>query len=160
MDEDCLPDRLRGQPIDMAFDPGFAEGANRMQLELTTHRIGYTSLARFVFPYAPVMTEELTQLRKSEPVTLAAGFIWLLIGLVYAHDSGDHAAVLNAAEEALIEYAEMLLFLLAAMTYVNTMLKRAVFGEVRAWLVRTGSLVIEGCFRSLASLLFSLGGNR
>jgi hypothetical protein len=124
------------------------------------NRIGYTSLARFVFPYALVMTEELTQLRKSEPVTLAAGFIWLLIGLVYAHDSGDHAAVLNAAEEALIEYAEMLLFLLAAMTYVNTMLKRAVFGEVRALLVRTGSLVIEGCFRSLASLLFSLGGNR
>ncbi|MDQ3797100.1 MAG: hypothetical protein M3294_05940, partial [Pseudomonadota bacterium] len=83
-------------------------------------RIGYTSLAGLVFAYALVMTEELTRLRKSEPVTLAAGLIWLLIGLVYTHDSDHHAAVLNAAEEALIEYAEMLLFLLAAMTYVNT----------------------------------------
>jgi hypothetical protein len=35
------------------------------------NRIGYTSLARFVFAYALVMTEKLTQLRKSEPVTLA-----------------------------------------------------------------------------------------
>jgi Na+/H+ antiporter NhaD/arsenite permease-like protein len=122
-------------------------------------RIGYTSLALFVIAYALVMTEKLTQLRKSKPVTLAAGFIWLLIGLVYAHDSGDHAAVLNAAEEVLIEYAEMLLFLLAAMTYVNTMLERVIFGELRAWLVPTG-FGYRRLFSVTGIIAFFLGDDR
>ena len=38
----------------------------------------------------------------------------------------------------LLEYAELLLFLLAAMTYVNTLEERNVFAALRTWLVARG----------------------
>lgn len=34
--------------------------------------------------YALVMAEEYLQLRKSKPVLVAAGVIWILIGIAYA----------------------------------------------------------------------------
>ena len=37
-----------------------------------------------------------------------------------------------------LEYAELMLFLLAAMTYVNSLEERRVFDVLRAWLVRSG----------------------
>lgn len=47
-----------------------------------------------------------------------------------------------AAEQAfrhtLLEYAELMLFLLVAMTYINAMEDRRLFDALRAWLVRSG----------------------
>ena len=52
------------------------------------------------------------------------------------------AATPWAPEEAvrhnLLEFAELFLFLLAAMTYINTMDERGVFDVLRAWLVSRG----------------------
>ena len=38
----------------------------------------------------------------------------------------------------ILEYAELMLFLLAAMTYINAMEERLVFESLRSWLVRKG----------------------
>jgi Na+/H+ antiporter NhaD/arsenite permease-like protein len=108
------------------------------QLDLTTHWVGYVSLMLFIVAYLLVMTEEFTHLRKSKPVTLAAGVMWLLIGLVYAQQAGEHDAVVDTVRHVLVEYVELFLFLLAAMTYVNAMTERNVFGALRGWLVRAG----------------------
>ncbi|MFT7652047.1 MAG: NhaD family Na+/H+ antiporter, partial [Candidatus Azotimanducaceae bacterium] len=80
---------------------------------------------------------EFTQLRKSKPVIVAAGLIWGLIGLIYAQSGIEHT-VENAVREFLMEFAELFLFLLAAMTYVNSMSERRVFEGLRSWLVRRG----------------------
>ena len=53
-------------------------------LDLTTHWTGYLSLAIFIMAYAFVIFEETIELRKSNPVMLAAGLIWALIGISYA----------------------------------------------------------------------------
>ena len=52
-------------------------------LDLTAHWVGYTSLLIFVIAYALVMGEEFTHLRKSKPVILAAGIMWLLVAVAY-----------------------------------------------------------------------------
>ncbi len=106
---------------------------------LTDHWVGVTALTIFALAYLLVMAEEFTHLRKSKPVILAAGMIWALIAWVI---SGMDGFAANAAEEAvrhnLLEYAELMLFLLVAMTYINAMDERNVFEALRSWLVKKG----------------------
>ena len=105
-----------------------------VRVNLTTSWVGYLSLAIFVAAYVLVILEEKIHLRKSKPVMLAAGMIWILIGLYY-RSSGDPHLVEHAIEEDFLEYAELFFFLLVAMTYINAMLERGVFKELRNWLV-------------------------
>ncbi|OSM00136.1 sodium:proton antiporter NhaD [Magnetofaba australis] len=99
--------------------------------------VGPTALLLFALSYALVMAEEYTHLRKSKPVILAAGLIWAGIAWVYgAH--GDHSSSEQAVRHNILEFAELFLFLLVAMTYINAMDERNVFQWLRAWLVRSG----------------------
>jgi NhaD family Na+/H+ antiporter len=107
------------------------------QLDLTDHTVGIASLILFVIAYGFVMAEEFTHLRKSKPVLLAAGIIWAMIAVVYANHGMPHAAE-EAVRHNILEYAELFLFLLVAMTYINSMDERLVFDALRAWLVRSG----------------------
>lgn len=106
-------------------------------LDLTGHWAGYTSILLFVLAYVLVMAEEFTHLRKSKPVMLAAGVIWLIIAAVYMEHDLPHAAE-QAVRHNIAEFAELFLFLLAAMTYINAMEERNVFEALRSWLVRKG----------------------
>jgi NhaD family Na+/H+ antiporter len=106
-------------------------------LDLTTHTVGYLALALFASAYILVTAEEFTNLRKSKPVMIAAGLIWGLIGWVSSRAGLGHVAE-AAARHNLLEYAELMLFLLVAMTYVNAMDERQVFNALRSWLVRKG----------------------
>ena len=58
-----------------------------------------------------------------------------MIGLRYAQGGMGHEAE-EAIEEFVLEFAELFLFLLTAMTYVNSMSERNVFNALRDWLVR------------------------
>ncbi|MGK4476246.1 sodium:proton antiporter NhaD [Aeromonas molluscorum] len=111
--------------------------ANSGGIPLTHTGIGWFAVAIFVFAYALVMAEEYLQLRKSKPVLIAAGIIWILIGIVYA-EQGLSSLVHDAFRHNLLEYAELMLFLLVAMTYINAMEDRLLFDALRAWLVRSG----------------------
>ncbi|MEQ8205665.1 MAG: sodium:proton antiporter NhaD [Woeseia sp.] len=106
-------------------------------MDLTGHWVGITALVVFVVAYAFVITEEFTHLRKSKPVMLAAGIIWAVIGVYYAQ-TGEHELLDEAVREYLTEFAELFLFLLAAMTYVNTMSDRLVFDALRSKLLSRG----------------------
>lgn len=105
--------------------------------DLTTHWTGLTALALFILAYLLVVTEEFTQLRKSKPVVLAAGLIWALLAFAYSSNDSTHL-VEHAVEHFLTEFAQLFLFLLTAMTYVNAMTERNVFNKLRAWLVVRG----------------------
>ncbi|MGD8309696.1 MAG: sodium:proton antiporter NhaD [Chromatiales bacterium] len=113
-----------------------AEGMGE-RLDLTGHWVGLTAIAIFVVAYLLVMAEEFTHLRKSKPVILAAGVIWGLIGAVY-HAHGLPGGAEDAVRHNLLEYAELMLFLLVAMTYINAMDERNVFEALRSWLIRRG----------------------
>ncbi|EGU44353.1 Na+/H+ antiporter NhaD type [Vibrio ichthyoenteri ATCC 700023] len=115
----------------------FASGSSTDPLPLTQSSIGYVALLIFTIAYALVMLEEYLQLRKSKPVLLAAGIIWAMLGYIYSqHDQIDVAKA--ALEHNLLEYAELLLFLLVAMTYINAMEERKLFDALQAWMVGKG----------------------
>ena len=104
-------------------------------MDLTVHWVGYATLVIFVLAYAVVITEEMTHMRKSVPVLLAAGVIWAIIAGYYAQHGLLHETE-EALERFLVEFAELFLFLLTAMTYINAMSERNVFAALRSWLIR------------------------
>ncbi|MBM2813183.1 MAG: sodium:proton antiporter, partial [Chloroflexi bacterium] len=106
-------------------------------IDLTSHWVGIAALSIFVGAYALVILEERLALRKSIPVLVGAGLIWVLIGVAYAQ-MGDSSAAGQALRHNLVDYAELFLFLIVAMTYVNTMQERGVFDALRRWLVGRG----------------------
>ena len=112
-------------------------GGGHEPLDLTSSSIGFISLFLFMIAYFFVMAEEFTHLRKSKPVILAAGIIWGMIGWVYTNHGLSELAE-HAVRHNLLEYAELMLFLLVAMTYINSMDERQVFDALRSWLIRKG----------------------
>jgi Na+/H+ antiporter NhaD/arsenite permease-like protein len=103
-------------------------------LDLTTTGPALAALAIFVIAYLFVIAEEITELRKSIPVVLAAGVVWVLVAVAYRQHGNTEGAI-EALQENLLEYGELLLFLLVAMTYVNTMQERNVFAALRGYLI-------------------------
>ncbi len=114
-----------------------ASVGEHLRLDLTQHWVGYAALVIFVLAYTLVIFEEQLHLRKSKPVLLAAGLIWILIALTY-RGMGDSHSVEIAIRHNFLEYAELFFFLLVAMTYINAMLERGVFDALRDWLILKG----------------------
>jgi Na+/H+ antiporter NhaD/arsenite permease-like protein len=106
-------------------------------LSFTNHWTGYVALTVFLAAYVLVIVEENIHLRKSKPVMVAAGAIWILTAIAYASQNQSHA-VAEILRHNLLEYAELLLFLLSAMTFINTMSERNIFEALRTRLVSLG----------------------
>jgi NhaD family Na+/H+ antiporter len=114
-----------------------AAGAGGEIANLTASAMGIVALILFVVAYGLVIMEEKLHLRKSKPVIVAAGIIWILVAVSYqALGKPDHAHA--AIMHNLTEYAELFLFLLAAMTYINALEERNAFRALRSWLVNKG----------------------
>lgn len=101
--------------------------------DLTASGAGLLALAVFVIAYAFVMAEEFTRMRKSEPVVIAASVIWILVAIAFAQSGVEGVGA--TLRHHLTDYAELLLFLLAAMAYVYTLQERQVFEALRSWLI-------------------------
>ena len=106
-------------------------------MNMTTHWAGYLTILIFASAYMLVILEENIHLKKSKPVIVAAGIIWILVGIAYASVGDLHTAE-ELVRHNLLEFAELFLFLLAAMTFINTMEERGIFNVLRAWLVGQG----------------------
>ena len=122
----------------LSFIPSLSIAASTSEnLDLTSHMAGYIAIILFVIAYFFVMIEEFTHLRKSKAVILAAGGIWAIIGWIYASKGIPHAAEV-AIRHNFLEFAELFLFLLVAMTYIESMRERLVFDKLKVWLISRG----------------------
>ncbi|MEZ7814038.1 MAG: Na+/H+ antiporter NhaD/arsenite permease-like protein [Paracoccaceae bacterium] len=106
-------------------------------LNLTLSLAGILSVIIFVFAYVFVILEEVTHMRKSKPVMMAAGLIWLLLGITFA-SAGLSDELHTHAVHMIAEYGELFLFLLVAITYVNSIEERRGFEVLRSKLVSRG----------------------
>jgi Na+/H+ antiporter NhaD/arsenite permease-like protein len=123
-------------------------------LDLTTQWVGIAALCCFAIAYAVAMSEERLQVRKSVPVLVAALVIWILVGIGFTA-AGAASSATDLALHTLLEFAELLLFLIPAMTFVNTLQDRGVFDVLRVWLVRRG-LSLRALFWVTGALAFVL----
>ncbi|MCB1581471.1 MAG: sodium:proton antiporter NhaD [Xanthomonadales bacterium] len=106
-------------------------------VDLTNHWVGYLCLLLFILAYTLVILEEKLELKKSKPVLLAAGLIWIFIAASQLNTGHDHL-VEQAIRHNLLEYAELFFFLLVAMAYINAIAERGVFDALRDWLIYRG----------------------
>ncbi|MCB1875599.1 MAG: sodium:proton antiporter NhaD [Chromatiales bacterium] len=127
----------RAVGLGLLFGPQWVYASSTEIIDFTAHWAGIISLLVFVLAYALVIAEESLHLRKSKPVIVAAGIIWVLVALAYGQQGDVHTAE-QAMRHNLLEFAELFLFLLAAMTFINTMEERGVFEVLRVWLVTRG----------------------
>jgi len=121
-------------------------------LDLTDSLTGYFALLIFFIAYIVVMAEEYLHMRKSKPVLVAAGIIWGSIAWAYAQHGLPESAE-QMFRHNLLEYTELLLFLLVAMTYINAMEERRLFDGLRAWMVNKG-LSLKSIFWLTGCLAF------
>jgi Na+/H+ antiporter NhaD/arsenite permease-like protein len=121
--------------------------------DLTGTAAGILALLLFVIAYGFVIAEEFTHLRKSKPVVVAAGAIWVLVAIASRLHGGPDVSV--AAEHNLLEFSSLLLFLLAAMTYVNVLEERNVFAALRSWMIARG-FSLRGVYWATGLLAFCL----
>ena len=129
-----LPRLFAALVLMLAPGPAFAAGGD---MNLINSPLGITALVIFVLAYSLVIMEEKLHLQKSKPVIVAAGLIWALVAITYA-GMGDISTPETILEHNLLEFVELFLFLLAAMTFINTMEERGVFDVLRVWLVTRG----------------------
>ena len=109
-----------------------------MEINLTTSYVGFLSLGVFFFAYILVMAEEFSHLRKSKPVVISAAVIWAIIAFYFSDDKLIAKEIEYALEHNILEFAELFLFLLVAMTYINALKERKVFDVVRYQLTSRG----------------------
>ena len=109
-----------------------------MEINLTTSYVGILSLITFIIAYAVVMVEEFSHLRKSKPVILSAAIIWAIIAFHFSSNKDYVIEIEHALEHNILEFAELFLFLLVAMTYINSLDERKVFDVVRYQLTSRG----------------------
>ena len=102
--------------------------------DYTRHWAAILCVIVFVIAYILVILEDQIHMRKSKPVILAAGIIWAIVAFLFVQNGDLHTAE-AAVRHNLLEYTELFLFLLAAMTYINTMGERGVFDALRVWLM-------------------------
>lgn len=123
----------------LAYGSGGTEAlVSGMSLNSTSSALAIAALAIFVFAYIFVIAEEFIHLRKSKPVLLASGIIWILVAVIAKSVDNGSAIMETALNHMIIEYAALLLFLLTAMVYINALSERHVFKVLRNWLVQLG----------------------
>ena len=84
-------------------------------LDLTDSLFGYLAIIIFAFAYLLVIFEEQLHLRKSKPVLIAAGLIWMIIAVVYKL-AGQSELVEQGIRHNFLEYTELFFFLLGGQT--------------------------------------------
>jgi len=108
--------------------------AGGQALDLTQHWVGYLAIAIFAAAYVLAMLEEVTELRKSKPMVLAASLIWVFIAAIYASGNMGELAG-HSFRSALEGFAELFLFIMVSMAYLNAMEDRGIFENLRIWLL-------------------------
>jgi Na+/H+ antiporter NhaD/arsenite permease-like protein len=107
------------------------------QIDLSSNWVGYSCLLLAIIAYIFVILEEKLHLKKSKPVLIAAGLIWIIIAFSQIGNPNNQAVEL-AIRHDFLDYSELFFFLLVAMTYINALVERGVFDVLRDWLVSKG----------------------
>lgn len=131
----------------------WAADAGRAAPDLTSEPLAIAALAVFGIGYFLVMIEDVIHVRKSKPVLMGAGLIWILICVLYMQRGLTGAA--EDFKHHLLEFAELMLFLLVAMTYINAIDSRGAFSALRDWMIRRG-LTYRQLFWATGAVAFML----
>ena len=107
-------------------------------LDLTSQWTAWMCVLFFILAYFMVFGEGRLSLKKSKPMLVASGLIWIFVAISYNNAGETHTAEV-LFRDTLEFYVELFLFLLASTTYLNAMSERGVFVNIRHLVMSRGS---------------------
>lgn len=114
------------------------EAAEHTAINFVGHPFGWLLLAIFVVGYYFIAAEEKYHIDKAKPALFTGTFMFVLIGIYYAIVGADFTAYEHEVDHMILEIAEIFFFLFVAMTYIEALIERGVFGALRAKLIAKG----------------------
>jgi len=127
---------FRAIPLLLLCGSAKSNAQDLASLDIVGSWIGIATVVLFVIAYILAASEEFTRIRKSKPMILGAGIIWILLAIHAVQAGRPTDDLTGAVEHYLSDYAALFLFLLVAMTYVNVLTERNLFAALRSWLIR------------------------
>ncbi|CAH0525867.1 sodium:proton antiporter NhaD [Vibrio hippocampi] len=119
-------------PFALAFE------SHSSQLTAIDNPLAILALLIFFGSYLLVIFEEKIHLPKSKPMIFSAGLLWIIAAIVGRQLGVSHEAMEAAVTHNLEEFAELFLFLLVAMIYINALEERNVFEALKGYLINRG----------------------
>ena len=116
----------------------YASTGEISNLDLTSEWTAWICVLIFILAYFMVFGEGRLSLKKSKPMLIASGLIWIFVAISYNNAGETHTAEV-LFRQALEFYIELFLFLLASTTYLNAMSERGVFANIRHAVLSRGS---------------------
>jgi len=107
-------------------------------LDLTTTWVGIASLIIFVVGYFFIATEENFHINKAKPAIFIGTFMFLLIGFYQLVNGVDMHGMQEEVNHLILEIAQIVFFLMVAMTYIEALIERDVFNALKYNLVSKG----------------------
>ncbi|MDD5158932.1 MAG: sodium:proton antiporter NhaD [Sulfuricurvum sp.] len=115
-----------------------AQVSEHTALNLAAHPFGWLLLIIFVVGYYFIAVEEKYHLDKAKPALFIGTFMYVLIGGYYFINGVDFTPFEAAIDHLILEIAEIFFFLFVAMTFIEALIERGVFGALRSKLIAKG----------------------
>lgn len=112
--------------------------ANDSTINLSTTWVGIVCLIIFIVGYIMIAAEESLHINKAKPAIFIGTFMFILIGIYIRINGMDIEPLHHEINELILEIAQIIFFLMVAMTFIETLIERDVFNALKYKLVSKG----------------------
>ena len=124
--------------LGLFFAIAFGADGEAAAIDLTTTWAGILSLIIFVVGYFFIAAEENFHIDKAKPAIFIGTFMFLLIGVYMLINGMDVHSLENEVNHLILEIAQIVFFLMVAMTFIEALIERDVFNALKYNLVSKG----------------------
>lgn len=107
-------------------------------VDLTGTWVGILGLIIFVIGYFFIAAEEVFHINKAKPALFMGALMFIIIGFYMLLNGMDQKSLVYEVNHLILEIANIIFFLMVAMTYIETLIERDVFNALKYQLVSRG----------------------
>ncbi|WP_291951009.1 sodium:proton antiporter NhaD [Campylobacter sp.] len=112
--------------------------ASSSELNLAFSGLGISILIIFILGYYFIAMEEKYHLNKTKPALFVGTFSFIVIGIYLAINNFDMQILEESVNHLILEIAQIVFFLIAAMTFIEALIERSVFETLKYKLISKG----------------------
>lgn len=124
--------------LGLFFAMAFGADGETAAIDLTTTWAGILSLIIFIVGYFFIAAEENFHIDKAKPAIFIGTFMFLLIGVYMLINGMDVHSLEHEVNHLILEIAQIVFFLMVAMTFIEALIERDVFNALKYNLVSKG----------------------
>lgn len=124
--------------LGLFFAIAFGADGEAAAIDLTTTWAGILSLIIFVVGYFFIAAEENFHIDKAKPAIFIGTFMFLLIGVYMLINDMNVHSLEHEVNHLILEIAQIVFFLMVAMTFIEALVERDVFNALKYNLVSKG----------------------